>query len=277
MTRQRREHTVALLTQRDRAILHRLAEHEPLTTNELRLLFFTGARTCRARLKLLADGGLLHRVYPAASSRGGKSEPLYFLSPQARRMIEAPARRAPALSIPDLEHRRAVSRFFLALVERSLTSSCEGLYSWLGERSAQAALAGGVRPDGYGRYLFPQGELTFYLELDRATEPVRRVNAKLDAYRRALANDPELRLCNILLVVPGKRRLVSLARAAPAGPPWTWATVDGEHYQLLPAGEQPDERPLDRLPLRAGNPRHRLEDCLGRRWQRQTPLKREAA
>src|SRR5581483_9046537 len=272
MTRRGREHPVALLTDRDRAILQRLAEHEPLTTNELRLLFFTGARTCRARLKLLTDDGMLHRVYPATTSRGGKSEPLYFLSPQARRLLEVPARRAPALSIPDLEHRRAVSRFFLALAERSLTSSGEGLFSWLGERSAQAALGGSVRPDGYGRYLLPDGELTFYLELDRATEPVRRVTAKLDAYKRALANDPELRLCNILLVVPGRRRLASVARAAPTGPPWNWGTVDGEHYQLLPAGEQPDERPLERLPLRARDPRRPLNDCLGRRWQQQLHL-----
>ena len=275
MTR-RSEHPVALLTQRDQAILERLAEHEPLTTSELQLLFFTGARTCRARLKLLADEGLLHRVYPARTSRGGKSEPLYFLSARARTLLGAPARRTPALSIPDLEHRRAVSRFFLALVERSLTTAGEGLHSWLGERSSQTALGGAVRPDGYGRYLFPDGELTFYLELDRGTEPVRRVTAKLDAYKRALTNDPDLRLCNVLLPVQGQRRLASLARSAPAGPPWTWATIDGEHYRLLPHGDRPDERSLDRLPLRERNPRHRLEDCLGRRSVA-APTAREAA
>ena len=276
MTRRGDIHPAALLTQRDRAILHRLAEHEPLTTSELRLLFFSGARTCRARLKLLTDAELLKRVYPAGNSRGGRSEPLYFLSPQARSLLEAPARRAPALSIPDLEHRRAVSRFFLALVERSLSRDDEGLYSWLGERSAQAAL-GTVRPDGYGRYLLPDGELTFYLELDRATEPTKRVADKLAAYQRALANDPGIRLCNIVLVLPGKRRLGSLAHTVPAGPPWTWATTDRKHYHLLPIGEQPDVRPLKQLPIRARDPGHRLEECLGRCWQRATTATREAA
>lgn len=257
----------ALLTQRDRAILERLAEHEPLTTTELRLLFFIGARTCRARLKLLADNQLLSRVYPARTSRGGTSEPLYFLSPQARRLLGAPARRTPGLSIPDLEHRCAVSRFFIALVERSLDRDGEGLYSWLGERRAEAALAGAVRPDGYGRYLLADGELTFYLELDRATEPTKRIADKLAAYRRALANDPHLRLCNILLVVPGRRRIASLDRVAETGPPWMWATLDGNRYQLLPHGEERDERPLERLPLRERDQRHLLEHCLGRRWQ----------
>ena len=270
-----RVHPAALLTPRDRAILERLAQHEPLTTSQLRLLFFTGERTCRARLKLLTDHGLLSRVFPARTSRGGTSEPLYFLSPQARGLIAAPARRPPGLSLPDLEHRRAVGRFFLTLVERSLRQGNEGLYSWLGERSSQAALGGSVRPDGYGRYLFPDGELTFYLELDRSTEPTKRVADKLAAYQRALANDPEPRLCNILLVVPGRRRLASLARVAPAGPPWTWATVDGNQYELLP--DRSPERTLNKLPLRQRDPDRRAADCLGRRWQQPGPSTAEAA
>ena len=275
MTRRGHKHPAALLTPRDRAILHRLSEHEPLTTGELQLLFFTGARTCRARLKTLVDAQLLTRVYPARTGRGGTSEPLYFLSAHGRRLVEAPARRAPGLSIPDLEHRRAVARFFCALIERSLTTSGEGLWSWLGERAAAAALGGGVRPDGYGRHLFPAGELTFYLELDRATEPGRRVHTKLDAYTRALANDPQLRLCNILLLVPGRRRLQSLARGAPAGPPWTWASTNGTHYRLLQPGDQ-EQRTLEQLPLRPRDPARRLEDCLGRAWRSHNLTRRAA-
>jgi hypothetical protein len=254
------------LTVRDLAILDRLAEHEPLTTSELRLLFFTGIRTCRARLKLLEDARLLCRVYPARSSRGGKSEPLWFLAPHGRQTIAAPMRRAPGLSIPDLEHRRAVARFFLALVERSLHHDGEGLYTWYGETRAAAGVGGGqLRPDGYGRYLLPDGELTFYLELDRGTEPARRVAGKLAAYQRGLANDPELDYANVLLVCHSNRRLANLARHAPAGPPWTWGTVDGENYELLPDREQ--ERSFEELPRRPRDPARRVEDCLGQRWQ----------
>ncbi|MGH3624624.1 MAG: replication-relaxation family protein [Sciscionella sp.] len=253
-------------TVRDQSILDRLQEHEPLTTSELRLLFFTGIRTCRARLKLLEDARLLCRVYPARSSRGGKSEPLWFLTPHGRQTIGAPKRRPPGLSIPDLEHRRAVARFFLTLVEHSHTQVDEGLYTWYGETRAAAGVGGGpLRPDGYGRYLLPDGELTFYLELDRGTEPVRRVAAKLANYQQALANDPEARYANVLLVCHAKRRLANLARHAPAGPPWTWATVNGHHYELLPDRDQ--ERPFEELPCRPRDPARRIEDCLGRRWQ----------
>ncbi|HEY3945610.1 MAG TPA: replication-relaxation family protein [Solirubrobacteraceae bacterium] len=266
-----------ILTDRDLAILDRLAEHEPLTTGELRVLFFRGLRTCQSRLKLLESTRVLCRVYPARSSRGGKSEPLWFLTPHGRRTIAAPARRPPGLSIPDLEHRRAVARFFLTLIERNLQREGEGLYTWYGETRAAAGVGGGpLRPDGYGRYLLPDGELTFYLELDRGTEPARRVAAKLTAYQRALANDPELDHANILLVCHSKRRLANLATHAPEGPPWMWGSGDGDTYELLPDRDQ--ERPFPELPLRPRDPSRRVADCLGRQWRNsRTVAIREAA
>lgn len=92
--------------------------------------------------------------------------------------------------------------------------------SWLGEQQAQQGTGASVRPDGYGRYLLPDGEVTFYLEVDRATEPTRRVKAKLDAYKQALAADTHRDRGNVLLVCDGRRRLANLARCAPSGPPW---------------------------------------------------------
>ncbi len=202
-------------TVRDRELLDRLSQHEPLSTSELHLLFFTGIRTCRRRLTKLEAHDLLTRVYPTRSNRGGSAEALWFLSANGRRMIGAPVRRPPGLSIPDLEHRRAAAAFFLALVERSLTRREEGLYNWLGEQQAQQGTGASVRPDGYGRYLLPDGEITFYLEVDRGSEPARRVKGKLDSYRHALAGDPHRDRGNILLVCEGRRRLSNLARCAP--------------------------------------------------------------
>jgi hypothetical protein len=68
-------------------------------------------------------------------------------------------------------------------------------------RTARGSIAGsasskhrwhrGERAFGrYGRYLLADGEIAFYLGIDRATEPARRVKAKLGAYRQALAADP---------------------------------------------------------------------------------------
>jgi len=152
------------------------------------------------------------------------------------------------------------------LVERSLQRRGEGLWCWHGETRAQHGAGGNVRPDAYGRYLLPDGELTFYLELDRGTEPAKRVGAKLAAYTAALATDTGRERGNVLLICPSRRRLHSLAAQAPQGPPWIWATTDRERYQLLPTLQ--DERTLDRLPLWPRDPaQHPLAACLGRRWQ----------
>ena len=164
----------------------------------------------------------------------------------------------------------------LTLVERSLQHQGEGLYTWYGEARAKAGVGGGpLRPDGYGRYILPHGELTFYLELDRGTEACRRVAGKLAAYQQALANDPEPRYANIILVCHSQRRLASLAPHAPGGPPWTWASVDGERFTLLPRRDQ--ERRLDELPLRPREPGRRVEDCLGHHWPLAFTSAREAA
>ena len=150
-------------------------------------------------------------------------------------------------------------RFFLALVERSLTRREEGLYRWLGEQHAQQGTGPTVRPDGYGRYLLPDGEIAFYLEIDRGSESTRRVKTKLDAYRQALAADPHRDRGNILLVCEGRRRLANLARCAPPGPPWVWGTTDRERYTLLPGRDQ--QRTFTRAARRTSPrrpPRHRL-------------------
>ncbi|HEV7942666.1 MAG TPA: replication-relaxation family protein [Solirubrobacteraceae bacterium] len=261
------------LTRRDLSILSRLSHHEPLSTSEIALLFFDGQRACRRRLLKLQKDILLIRIYPAREQHGGRTEGLWFLSPHGRRVIGAPARRPPALSIPDLEHRRAVAQFFLALVERSLAQPDHGLYSWLGEQHAQHGTSTAVRPDGFGRYLLPDGEITFYLELDRGTEPTRRIKDKLAAYHQALAADPQRSQGNILLICQSQRRLANLARTAPTGPPWVWGSIDGERYVLLPDRDQ--QRNFQQLPAWRRDLSRRLEDCLGRRWKQPTKAEKE--
>lgn len=264
MTPRDRPGPVTPLTTRDHALATQLAEHEPLTTSELGLLFFNGARACNVRLALLEQRGLLLRVYPTAGRRG-MSEALWFLTSQARALLAAPSRRIPSLSLPDLEHRRSVARFFCALVARGLRRSGEGLWCWYGETRAQHGAGGKVRPDGYGRYLLPDGELSFYLELDRGTEPGKRVGEKLTSYTAALASDPHRSLANIILVATSRRRLANLAAHAPAGPPWVWGTLDACSFQLLP--RLAAERQLGELPLWPRDADRAIAACLGRRWQ----------
>lgn len=97
------------ITIRDRELLDRLCQSEPLSTSELCLLFFSCLRVARKRLVKLEAQDLIMRVYPARTHRGGRSEALWFLTPNGGRTIGASARRPPGLSIPDLEHRRATT------------------------------------------------------------------------------------------------------------------------------------------------------------------------
>lgn len=200
-------------------------------------------------------------------------EALWFLSTEGRRLLGAPGRRGPGLSLPDLEHRRAVARFFCALVEHSLTRSDQGLWSWHGERRCHDAHHGQLRPDGYGRYLHPHGEISFYLELDRGTEPQTRLRAKLDAYLHQLAGSEDARYANVLLIVQGRRRLRGLLNdPALDGPPWLWASTDTDRYALLASAE---ERGFIELPAFPRDSKRRLEDCLGRHWQQLNQRPRE--
>jgi hypothetical protein len=93
--------SLVAVTARDRELLDRLSQHEPLSTSELCLLFFTGIRACRERLVKLETQALLTRVYPARDHHGGHTEALWFLSPNGRRTIAASQGRPPGLSIPD--------------------------------------------------------------------------------------------------------------------------------------------------------------------------------
>ena len=127
-----------------------------------------------------------------------------------------------------------------------------------------------MRPDGYGRYLLPDAEITFYLELDRGTATTRRVKSKLHAYQQALAADPGRDHGNILLVCETQRRLANLARCAPPGSPWVWGSTDGEHYTLLPGREQ--QRAFEDLPAGPRNAGRNVGDCLGRCWHRHARL-----
>lgn len=65
------------LRSRDREILERLGEHEPLSTSELTLLFFGSSSRARRRLRALLQRGLLVRVFPAGPDQGGRSEALW--------------------------------------------------------------------------------------------------------------------------------------------------------------------------------------------------------
>src|SRR5881398_1739836 len=72
-------------------------------------------------------------------------------------------------------HDLEANAFFVALARASAPLLDQGLYHWVGERGCwrayQEAHELGPIPDGWGRYLLPEGEIIFFLEWDRGTVP----------------------------------------------------------------------------------------------------------
>jgi len=119
------------------------------------------------------------------------------------------------------------------------------LVTWWGERYCKANLGEVVRPDGVGVWREGDAAVTFCLEYDRGTEPLRRISTKADDYAR-LERAWTIPFW-LLVVVPGPRRergvraalagtglAVATATRSGARAPETavWAPLDAEGTQL---------------------------------------------
>lgn len=83
----------------------------------------------------------------------------------------------------NLPHRLGVNVFFCALIEASRAREGHCLVSWRPEHWVRTKAAE-VKPDGFGRYLYPAGACEFYLEYDRGTEAFGALSRKLEGYLR---------------------------------------------------------------------------------------------
>src|SRR6202011_6250677 len=100
--------------------------------------------------------------------------------------------------------------FFVALAAASRSLRPQGLYHWVGERGCWRAYAEahelGPIPDGWGRYLLPEGEVIFFLEWDRATLKRARIRSKATYYRTYFRGRHRAATTNVLFVVPSGSR-----------------------------------------------------------------------
>jgi hypothetical protein len=89
-------------------------------------------------------------------------------------------------STATLDHRIAVNEFFVRLAVEARAAG-GALREWYGERTTQRLLDGIAAPDGYGVIALPDLDpLHLLLELDRGTEPLRRIRDKIDRYAKAI-------------------------------------------------------------------------------------------
>lgn len=185
------------LTSRDRRVLDLLYEHRVLTTGQITQVAFGTDRYTRRRLATLYAYRAVDRFRPF-HPRGG-SAPWHYVLDDAGALIvaqargttvqELPFRRDRAMDIalsPSLAHTVAVNGFFTALAAAARQDPAAELTVWWTERQCRRAWPDGIRPDGYGRWRVTVGstphETDFFLEMDRGTETLARVTAKLDSY-----------------------------------------------------------------------------------------------
>jgi hypothetical protein len=307
---QRAVTTARRIAGRERAILRALYDHKILLTAWIKVLFFRSARRCQDQLRKLSALGLVERDDPSQPIGVGRAQGQWTLTEDGVQVVAVEMRKPRSsldwmprstwhASDPLLEHQLGVNRFFVSLVEASLSHPDHGLEKWIPERYHSTMVAGAwVKPDGFGRYQHPNGACDFYLEFDRGTEWQRQLQEKLWRYVTAAENWAEGELehfPNLLVAVPTESREAAFEKAlrqvldaggiaftGAVGFPFFIASEDllEQHGVLGKVWRKfvpsPPNRPLAgrflaermslvELPARQAGP-YDLSKCLGRAW-----------
>jgi Replication-relaxation len=153
-----------------------------------------------------------------------------------------------------LGHQVGVNGCFTALAACARRHPDAALLAWWSERACAKRWGHVVRPDGYGHWRDPTGEVDFFLEYDTGTEPLERLLAKVDAYTElATVTDIDT---PVLLWLPGpgreaafhqalRRPAITVATAAaplaghPAGRVWLVVGEAGPRRTLAGLGDLP--------------------------------------
>src|ERR1700731_2450851 len=214
------EDLLASLTARDIAILMALDQYRYLDRQQLEELFFQGPRSSQLRLRFLAQSGLLVswrvRRQPGRIPRPS----VFLLSSRGARVLAQLSGASPDPFVKRAEHARnrafhvlhdiEANAFFVALTAASRNLRHQGLYHWVGERGCWRAYAEahelGPIPDGWGRYLLPEGEVIFFLEWDRGTLQRARLRMKVSHYRNYFRGRRRATATHVLYVVPTQAR-----------------------------------------------------------------------
>jgi Replication-relaxation len=263
------------LTSRDRLLLSWLAEHYLLSSTQVARALFGAPRTARMRLTVLTRLGFLTAI-PYGRDDGAPLPYLYTLGPRGLdlhpRAYSDPDNlglKAPRSSIerarrivgsPRQQHFLGVNQFFVDLHAHTRSHPHTRLARWWSEGHATRHYGyADIRPDGHGIWqtgASNPGTVGFFLELDRNTENLARVIAKLKGYQRLAGFGIRY---PVLLWVPDRTRETALLRALhgvptampvatavhnpnPAGPVWALAADPYQRRALhqLPSDPGPD-------------------------------------
>jgi hypothetical protein len=170
------------ITERDRRIALDCFEHNVLTTDQIRRLYFTNTRIAQVRLQRLYELRVLERFRPAPRAGEG-SNPYHWILDEAGALLVADWKGIDRSELRytrddgqriagsrNLTHHVEANEFFTRL---SLEASAAGgeLAEWYGVRTLAHLFSGVIVPDGYGVLALRESTpLHILLELDRSTE-----------------------------------------------------------------------------------------------------------
>jgi hypothetical protein len=185
------------LTDRDRDLTRAVARHRVLTSAQLKQMFFGSSDRARHRLVDLHRLGVLDRFEPM-SVAFGRRHYHYVLGPEGAAILAAEddedveravrrCKRDRALALSQsqrLEHILGVNEFAASLIGHSRSCESAALVDWLTESEAARWTDGIVRPDAWGVWRETGLELEFFVEYDRGTETLARLEGKGRDYER---------------------------------------------------------------------------------------------
>jgi hypothetical protein len=194
-----------------------------LTTAQLADVYFPSLHAAVVRLRTLARLGVLDR-FRAPARKGRPNEYHYVLGRMGAAMAAADRGEDPdraarrwkgetALALARgqrLAHALALSGFYAGLAAEARTEG-RRLAEWLTEPEAARWSEGVVRPDGLGVWAEDGRTVEFFLEVDRGTETLARLAAKLDGYARFEAERGEAAW--VLFAFASARREATARRA----------------------------------------------------------------
>jgi hypothetical protein len=202
---------IRLLRWRDRAVLRILDRAEAATPRQLAILVYRHQRIAQRRLATLWRAGLLERTPLPPRSRGG-SELAYRLSRRAQRQLGDYSRRTRGSN--RLGHTLEIVETVCALVTaRGDPRVASPVQAWLTDATARSYLGGPPYPDSVVVLADGDRSAVLCLEIDRATQRLAAIMAKLARYRRLLEAYSDWQ---VMFVVPTAGRARWLRKVAPA-------------------------------------------------------------
>ncbi len=282
-------------TERDRAIVWFLYRQKILTTDQLRLLFFSSLRRCQDRLLWLHRHRVIDRFYPSGPFSLGKPQAHWLLDEVGAHLVAARLgrerkslawdRQQDFYAHAQLAHRLESNAFVCSVIASTLDTEDVWVGDWdLGWAAIQQPWPGFggyemTKPDAGFTLSTPYGLVVIALEWDRATEPMATLLTKIARYGTTLREARALRRTNVCLVVPSKRRAERLRRegedAAKHVPEARfWVTTCGEVQTLGALAaiwsclDHEDRRfGMAEFETVDGGETSPREQALGRRWQ----------